>query len=155
MLYKEYFALLAFVILLSSFAGLLILFGIAYLINNRLDNLASKKRKEAGRAQERLFWRIAKYVIQGTIFLSAGLLFIALSGFTPTPIIVLWISFFIVWGLMFLHKFRSISLPTNQFIQLQNIFDEEDDFAIDDDINLATIPRKNHSIRERFQQYPF
>jgi hypothetical protein len=79
----------------------------------------------------------------------------ALSGFTSVPVVVLWILFFVVWGIMFLHKFRSLSLPPNQFIQLQNIFDEEDDFAIDDDINITSLPRKSHSIREILQQYLF
>lgn len=158
MQYHEEFALYSFALIAIIFVGFLVLFAIAYFINKRLDALPQRRTigtTEVSKAPERLFWTISKWIIQGIIFISAGFVFVALSGFTPVPIIILWIFFFVVWGLLFLHKFRSFSLPTNQFIQLQNIFDEEDDFAIDDDINITSIPRKNHSIIEKLQHYIF
>lgn len=155
MLYKDLFSLLSFALIAAVLAAFFLFFGVAYLINRRLDVVALGKGHHLHPGSERLFWKISKWTIQAVSFIAIGFTFVALSGFTPVPLPILWALFFIAWGLFFLHKFRSLSLPTNQFIQLQNIFDEEDDFAIDDDVNLGSIARKRHSIREKMQHYIF
>lgn len=97
MLYHELFTLYAFGVIAAIVVGFLILFGIAYLINRRLDTLAIRRRKDTTKIPERIFWKIAKWTIQGIIFVSAGMVFLALSGFTPVPVVVLWLLYFVVW----------------------------------------------------------
>ncbi len=152
MLYDILFPVLFIGGLFAALGLFLLFFVVSYCINKRLDTIA-RQRAERTQAPERRFWKIAKWSFQLAIFIAIALLFMLVSAFTSVPTLVVWLLFLIVWGMIFLHKFRSYGLPHNQFIQLQNIFEEEDDFGIDDDINLTTVSRKNHTIRERIQQY--
>jgi nitrogen fixation/metabolism regulation signal transduction histidine kinase len=61
MLYKDEFTLYAFALIATIVIGFLFLFGVAFLINKRLDTLALRRRlgSDHSKLSERLFWKIS------------------------------------------------------------------------------------------------